>query len=76
MPECVILNDELRRDRCAIAQREGAARFNSSSVNVRTAAAASRLLRRRSSRAASFVMSACSRAFLSFNSATTSQVTR
>jgi hypothetical protein len=40
---------------------KGAAVSNSSSVNAHTAAAASRLLRRKSSSASAFVTSACSR---------------
>jgi hypothetical protein len=54
---------------------KGAARSNSSSVNARTASAASRLLRRRSSSAVVFVSSACSCACLAFNWATASHVT-
>jgi len=50
---------------------KGAARSNSSSVNARTAAAASRLFRRKSSSAAAFVTPAWSWACLAFNSATT-----
>src|SRR6266550_3454908 len=54
---------------------KGAARSNSSSVNARTAAAAWRLFRRKSSSAAAFVTPAWSLACLAFMSATTSHVT-
>jgi hypothetical protein len=76
VPQCVVFNDELRGDRRAEAQREGRRPIQLViRERARTAAAASRLFRRKSSSPAAFVTPAYSWACLAFNSATTSHVT-
>ena len=55
VPQCVVLNDELRGHRRTEVNEKGAAWSSSSSVNARTASAAWRLFRRKSSSAAALV---------------------
>ena len=75
VPDRVIFEDELARQRRIAVERHGQSRSSCSSVSARIAAAAAALLRCSRSIAASFVTAALSTACLAFISSTSSIVT-